>query len=170
MFIHSAWPFAIKTAILIDPGVFHMRPLLSISRGCVLLLFIATSLIGGCKTDLNDSAIKPIVAADIASQLAGKRTSSTILLDARRRDQYDAGHIPSAANLRLEDVAAGRTRGLAGYSTIIVYGQHPGSASAIGLAKRLMAMGYEGVQLYRGGVDEWTAQGRRLVKSKPTSQ
>lgn len=137
------------------------------ARTCVLLLVCAIALSGGCAASINDSSLEPIVGADIVSQMASKRASSTILLDARRRGQYDAGHIPSAANLRLEDVAAGRTRGLRSYSTIIVYGQHPGSASAIGLAKRLLSMGYEGVRLYEGGVDEWTAQGRVLKRSTP---
>lgn len=134
-------------------------------RGLIVLM-AGGALLAGCTKAISDESLTRTAAVDVADRLS-RKTGSTILVDARPKAQYDAGHLPSAVNVRLEDVAAGRIAGLEQYPTIIVYGQNPGSASAVGLAKRLLSMGYDGVRFFEGGVDEWRAAGRPLVRTDP---
>lgn len=122
----------------------------------------------GCKTAQSDETLVRIDAPEVATRIAGKSSAGTILVDSRPREQFLDGHIPGAVNLRLEDVAAGRTSGLERFSTIIVYGENPGSTTAPALAKRLTSLGYSGVRLFEGGVDAWRRAGQPLNHSSDT--
>lgn len=136
--------------------------ILAFASGLSILLVLAA-----CSTPPSDETLVRMDAAAVADRLAGKSAADTILLDSRSQADYEAGHLPTAVNRRLEDVAAGRTTGLRRYSTIIVYGQNPASATAPALAKRLVSLGFSGVRLYEGGVDAWRSAGLPLERTDP---
>ena len=89
-----------------------------------------------------------------------------MIVDSRNATQFAAGHIPGAVNVRLPDLRKERWEAeLRRKNTIIVYGQNPGSASAIAMAKLLMEMGMKDVRLYERGFDEWRDAGLTIARS-----
>lgn len=140
---------------------------MSYLKAPLLVLFFVALLAGGCSPATSDETIVRIDATTVTDRLSGKRAADTILLDSRSQADFDAGHLPTAVNMRIEDLSSGRTTGLQRYSTIIVYGQNPGSATAMALAKRLVSLGYSGVRLYEGGVDAWRSAGLPLERTDP---
>lgn len=137
-------------------------------KAALLLLLFLLGTVSACSPATSDETIVRIDAETVTDRLSGKSAANTILLDSRSLEEFDAGHLPTAVNLRLEDLASGRTTGLSRYSTIIVYGQNPGSATATALAKRLISLGYGGVRLFEGGVDAWRSAGLPLERTDPS--
>jgi len=147
-----------------------MRPSPSISRRLlplITLLSLFVALSAACSNATNDATLTRIKASDMLDRLQGRDSGRTLILDSRPPEQYRAGHIPSAVNLRLEDLATGRTSGLDQYSSIVVYGQNPASATAVAMAKRLVSMGYRDVRLFDGGYDAWLRSGQPASTTTP---
>lgn len=140
----------------------HLTRLLC-SRTVLMALAVAC---GACSTSISDESLTRIDADAVSARLAGEAAGRTLVVDSRPATVYRAGHIPSSVNLRLEDVARGRTHGLADYPMIVVYGQNPSSATAIALAKRLTTLGYRGVRLYAGGYDAWVRAGLPIASDE----
>lgn len=83
------------------------------------------------------------------------------LIDARSTARYQSGHIPGARNVHLPDLPRRGRKDpeLASYKHIIVYGENPATPSALGMTKRLMSFGYDGVRMFGGGMSEWRQAG-----------
>jgi rhodanese-related sulfurtransferase len=125
---------------------------------CVLHLFAP-----GCESATTDKSIVPITVGEARRlvELGRREPGLVVLVDPRSQDDFRARHIAGARNIRLPDVPlkASPSRPLNAYATIIVYGEHPGSASARAMTKRLLGIGYEGVRFMFGGLEEWMAVG-----------
>jgi rhodanese-related sulfurtransferase len=94
---------------------------------------------------------------------------AVVLLDPRPKAEYEAEHIEGAWNLTLPMVPAGRApeARLNSFDSIVVYGNNPGSATAKGLCKRLIANRYSpDIYLFAGGLEEWKAQGGKVANGK----
>lgn len=86
-----------------------------------------------------------------------------ITLDARPRDFYEMGHIPGAKNLSKEnfdaDYKALESELKAPGKTIMVYCSDSGCEDSEFVAGKLEDMGFERVNLYIGGIQEWEEAG-----------
>jgi len=112
---------------------------------------------GGCATTVTDDTVIRLTAQDVARRVDG---GGTLLLDTRPPERYREGHLPGARNVRLPDVRVGeKTPALQGYGSLIVYGENPGSADALAMAKRLIRAGHDDVRLLDGGYAAWRRAG-----------
>ncbi len=116
----------------------------------------------GCSSNISDRDIVEAKAPQIRSALDQSRAhpARILLLDPRSPRAFAEGHIAGAKNISLTEVkTAGPESDLAGYGWIVVCGDNPGSAPAIAMTKRLLALGYKNVSMYRGGLDDWQRKG-----------
>ncbi|MBQ6426325.1 MAG: rhodanese-like domain-containing protein [Clostridia bacterium] len=83
-----------------------------------------------------------------------EREDGHIVLDVRRQDEYDAGHIPGAILLPNESIGTERPEELPDPDQIILIYCRSGNRSKQA-AKKLADMGYTNVYEF-GGITEWT--------------
>lgn len=125
---------------------------------------------GTSENDINEGVVLSL--ADIRQAMDrrdGGEPQHALLIDPRAPKYFAAGHLPGAINLRLPDVREEDPKdpGIERYSRLIVYGENPGTAVARAMFKRLLAVGYDGLKFYAGGLDEWTRSGGRVETSDP---
>jgi 3-mercaptopyruvate sulfurtransferase SseA len=120
-------------------------------------LAMMVSLIGGCSPNVKDSTVIPVSAEGAAKR---SEQAGTMIVDTREQARFEAGHIPGARNFRLTDIRLQeQTPELTGHRVLIIYGENPGSAEAMAVAKRLMRAGHSDVRLLDGGFEAWTRAG-----------
>jgi len=146
------------------------RPQLALRCSLALFLPIIWSMTGCLgQRRVSDRDVQFIERQTLIEQIEKARSEPDkqhlLLIDPRLPSEYEEGHLPGARNVRLLDIdlERGRDPRFTGYDAIVVYGDHPSSAPAIGMAKRLMRLKYKNVRVYEGGVADWQAQGRQLV-------
>lgn len=147
-------------------------------RKCVpttLAAAFSFSLFAGCETKITDSDIRFVKVAevrDLTSRQARAPDSRLVaLIDPRAAATFKSGHLPGARNLKLPQVPERSSPDpeLASFKHLIVYGDNPGSVAARAMTKRMMAVGYKGVRLFAGGVEEWREAGYLTQESlRPT--
>jgi len=117
------------------------------------LLTIALLGLVSCESQhkVSDRDIKPIDSKELKSLLS-KPKAKVLLIDSRTRQQYEAGHIPGAVNIKVQD-ARGNDPRLAQAKTIVVYGQDWLDDVPRVMAKRLHVFGYSGVLFYTQGYE-----------------
>ena len=131
--------------------------------GLVMLSLSALPVMSGCSTTISDRIVTLLTTTE-ASQRHG--AAKALFIDARPRPAYERGHIEGAINLRLGELSyIDRDPRLTDRSPLIVYGENPGSASALALAKRLMEMKYAGVVYYKPGFAGWRSAGLPVERS-----
>lgn len=132
--------------------------------------------LGGCTgpKPTDDGDIDVVALGELRRLMAAQasRVDDPILLlvDPRRAELYDAGHLPNAASMLLLDTPqnGGKDPRLDAYDTIVVYGNDPGSTPAIAMTKRLISLRYDDVRWYREGIAEWVSVGLPLVTTTET--
>lgn len=105
------------------------------------------------------------VDADFVLQAGG--APGTLLLDARARAAYGAGHIPGALSLPLGEFALAfpaleprlRAAGL-----LVVYCSDRTCGDSPELARRLWEKGLKNLLLYRGGIEDWSGRGHAVAR------
>ncbi len=102
---------------------------------------------------------------------------SVVLLDARPRDAYDAGHIPGALSLSALDVEDTShlphqldLAGLTGRETCVCYADRDTFRSAAFLYWLLAWAGHDEIRLLDGGIDAWQNEGHAIVREYPAPQ
>lgn len=122
----------------------------------------------GCK-GVSDKSIQEISGLELrklydSSHRKGNETE-LVLIDPRHPSQYAREHIPGARNFRLTDAPpeASVNRDISRFDTIVVYGNDPASAPARAMTKRMITIGYSGVRLFPGGLEEWKSLGGEVV-------
>lgn len=135
------------------------------SKGVV---FALCSVLGAnfvaCAPKVDDTSVARVSVSEVARRL--EKGSNVLLLDARDRSAFAEAHIPRARHVSLPDVDPYEpTAAFEGYSSLIVYGQNPGSGTAMALAKRLMQAKHKNVQLMQDGFDAWQAQGLPVARN-----
>ena len=131
------------------------------------MLIAALALTGCGKTRTSD---EDVVVVREDRVLAALNEPETVILDVRRAEAYDAGHLPRAINIPLPELRQNDPR-LEGAQEIIVYAQDVADPLSRVAAKRLIAMGYEADKIFefKGGVDLWRRLGQRLIGSPARS-
>ncbi len=139
---------------------------------CVALALCAAMPLGGCG-HIDDTDIKNVSMGEVSALLAAreKEPKALVLVDARAPQDYAVAHIPGAVNLLLSDFPENRDRDkrFDAFDRIIVYGKDPASPPARGLTKRMLALGYDDVTFFAGGLDEWVGSGKPTDSAKPAA-
>ena len=124
---------------------------------CAALLGMTFAL-PACKS-VSDDSIRQVGLSE-AQRPFQKGDDSVLFIDPRPAEDYAAGHIPGAVNLRLPDVDLNDPDpALNRYKLLIVYGDNPGSSTARGMVKKLLTAEYKHVRLFSSGLDSWKAAG-----------
>lgn len=118
---------------------------------------VLVGALGGC--EISDKDIKYVGVAEVRQlQTRAEREPRTLLLvDPRSPAAFAKERLPGAMHMefRSDMKDRGVDPRLAAHRNIVVYGDNPGSAAARGMTKRLMHVGYDGVRLFAGGIEEW---------------
>jgi rhodanese-related sulfurtransferase len=121
---------------------------------CVVLALTAAP---GCTKNVSDRAITNIAIADAARSYESQK--GVLYLDARSAADYAERRIPGAMHIDIRSFDAENAPAAVRQAReIIVYGQDPGSATAIALTKRLLRAGYKRVSFMRDGMNGWVAR------------
>lgn len=91
----------------------------------------------------------------------------TVVIDARGPSEYEKGHLPGAINIPYEKLPEMleklQTEAPIGVP-VVCYCRGPLCDLSDNLANELRFMGYEDVQVYRGGWEHWTEAGHQIVE------
>lgn len=144
-----------------------MIPATFVHRCRVLALLAAALLavpaceLGGPRTsDRNVNLIDPQAFDELLND-----DETTLILDPRPADRFAAGHLPGAINIPINRLRADLPQ-LAEAQQIVVYADGPDDFLSTAAAKKLIALGYANVYDFRGGIELWQAQGRRIVTAE----
>jgi len=130
----------------------------------VSTLAMVLLLPGGCQRKISTDSIDFVTPARMGEQIA-KDPSKHLILDARPAEAFMEGRIPGAQRISLPEIDTAKLNPeWERYSSIVVYGDNPGSLAAEAVTKRLMSIGYERVYLLDGGFDAWKAGGRPIQR------
>lgn len=97
---------------------------------------------------------------DRTQLMARAETGDTIILDVRPRAEYEAGHLPFAESLPLEDLEK-RLASLPKDKQIVAYCRGPYCVLAVEAVERLRQKGFDAVRL-EDGIKEWQERGLPL--------
>ena len=129
-------------------------------KAITLLLALELLLASGCgSAELKGSGSETGVYAQISQDEAMEmmaRDDGHIIVDVRRRDEYDAGHIPGAILIPNESIGCDSPEALPDYDQIILIYCRTGNRSKQA-AEKLAAMGYTNIYEF-GGIVDWTGE------------
>jgi rhodanese-related sulfurtransferase len=142
-----------------------MHRLAALFTGVTLALTL-----GACERTTRDTDIKFISVTEaktLFNRVQRGETAAAIFLDPRPAAEFAAGHIPGARNLTLANVkpTAKVDPRLQQFSNLVVYANNPASATARGLTKRLIAVGYGDVRCFAEGLEKWKERGYPVEES-----
>ena len=137
----------------------------TIRAATVILLSVAA----GCGAPKTSDRDVQWVETDVAARLAkGQKKilgiaggTEAAWVDPRRKEDYEATHIPGAINIPFQDISA-EFRRLDGYGILIVYGADYGDPKADAMSKRLMELGFKDVRTLKGGLRAWIESGEPI--------
>jgi len=100
----------------------------------------------------------PITSVDLKDLLSN---DGPILIDVRKKDQYQHNHIPSAINAPWDDAFEAVVKWVLkdATTTIVVYDEHEKSPEAELAGKKIESMGYKNVKFLQGGLLGWMEAG-----------
>lgn len=119
---------------------------------------LALAALGGCSRSMttSDADVQRLEYEQLVELV--QEEGDVVLVDVRRPAVYADVHLPEAINLPLSAMRPGLER-LAEADTIVVYGEDPFDSLVLAGAKRLIALGYEDVRAFSGGMADWQRLG-----------
>lgn len=96
-----------------------------------------------------------IISQDEAKEMM-KKSDGHIIVDVRRQDEYDSGHIPEAILIPNESIEKKQPEQLPDYDQIILIYCRSGNRSKQA-AQKLADMGYTNIYEF-GGINTWTGE------------
>ena len=121
------------------------------------LLLIMLFVLSGCssvKEEQNKAGYTQI-SQEEAKEMMG-RDDGHVIVDVRRQDEYDAGHIPGAILIPNESIGHGAPEALPDYDQVILIYCRSGNRSKQA-SEKLAAMGYTNIYEF-GGINTWTGE------------
>ncbi|WP_165973512.1 rhodanese-like domain-containing protein [Luteibacter rhizovicinus] len=123
----------------------------------ILLMLVLSLPLSGFAQDVTRPAF-----ADLQ-----QRHAAPLLLDVRTPAEYGDGHIAGALNVPVDEVAARHgVLGVPRDREVVVYCKSGKRAARA--RDTLQSLGYTNVHLLEGSVDAWRADGRPLVRERPS--
>lgn len=117
-----------------------------------------------------DGGVSELPTIDTARAMELAATGEAVFVDARYPADYEAGHLPGAVNvppgLFDDEIGAVLEPELHPGAVLVVYCQSPSCPLAHETALGLDFMGYEGIVVYPGGWEQWTAAGGETEVSR----
>lgn len=149
-------------------GIRPAPSIVMVLLGALAMLAVGSGLVG-CNKDVSDRDLVTIETPAVKRLVDSSKPGSIRIVDARGPAEFAQGHLPLAKNMTLADMPEGSRLPpwIEPAKTVVVYGQHPGSALARGLAKRLVLAGHSGVKVYEGGFEAWTLAGYTVETQAP---
>lgn len=100
--------------------------------------------------------------------LARSNSGDIVLVDVRPRLEYEAGHLPGAINIPIDDLDASATN-FDAHSTVVAYCRGPYCVMAAQAVALLREAGIDAQRLV-GGPLEWSAAGQPLIVESTSDQ
>ena len=120
----------------------------------MILALLILSLTGcGSKAEGNRTFIQ--IDQETAKQMMAAEDGH-VVVDVRRQDEYDSGHIPGAILIPNESIGHGAPEALPDYDQIILIYCRSGNCSKQA-SEKLAAMGYTNIYEF-GGINTWTGE------------
>jgi len=113
---------------------------------------------GGKQEDANSSFLISIADLDKLVQ-----SEDILILDIRDQASYNAGHIPGALLVPLQQVEAAADQLRDRASKLVTYCSCPAEESSMSAALKLRAQGLTNVYVLVGGYNEWIRQKRPVI-------
>ncbi len=140
-----------------------------------IAIFAVCAGAGGCERTTKDTDIKFISVSEtknLFDRVQRGESTAAVFLDPRPGTEFAEGHIPGARNLTLAQVKpkAKVDPRIERFNNLVVYGTDPASATARGLSKRLIAVGYGDVKFFAGGLKDWKERGYPIEVSPPPQE
>lgn len=113
---------------------------------------------------LISSEVDTISTLELEDKLA---YAHVVILDARKREEYDVSHLPGAKYVGYDDFDLDRLKGVKKTDLIVIYcsvGKRSGDVGA-----KLMEAGYTNVLNLYGGIFDWTNRGNEVVNNRKES-
>ena len=129
-----------------------MKKALSILTILILLLVAGCGASNQSAESTAESAYRQISQDEAMEMMA--RDDGHVVVDVRRQDEYDAGHIPGAILIPNESIGCDSPEALPDYDQIILIYCRTGNRSKQA-AEKLAAMGYTNIYEF-GGINTWT--------------
>jgi len=127
-------------------------------------LSLTLGMLTGCQSEpkTSDQDLSQLEYPEFLKMKADpKRT--LVIVDVRSPERYADGHIPGAINISIPDLRPGDER-LAQATDIVVYATGWTEYLSPAAAKKLLALKYENVYDFRGGIEMWQAYGGKVVQ------
>ena len=128
-----------------------------------LLLIVGILLLAGCsragQVMDGEDMFRPGAYTQISQEEAREmmdRDDGHVIVDVRRQDEYDAGHIPGAILIPNESIGCDSPEALPDYDQIILIYCRTGNRSKQA-AQKLADMGYTNIYEF-GGISTWTGE------------
>ena len=118
----------------------------------ILILSMITVISGCQKTE--EITYKQISQEEAAEMMT--KDDGHVIVDVRRQDEYDAGHIPGAILIPNESIGCDSPEALPDYDQIILIYCRTGNRSKQA-SEKLAAMGYTNIYEF-GGINTWTGE------------
>jgi rhodanese-related sulfurtransferase len=138
------------------------------------LLALSLAALPACERTTRDTDIKFMSvseAKNLFDRVNRGETTAAAFIDPRPAKEFTASHIPGARNLTLPQVKPKSKPDprLMEFSVLIVYGNDPASATARGMTKRLIEVGYDKIRFFAGGLKDWNQRNYPLDKAAATT-
>ena len=125
----------------------------------LLIILIMAAVLSGCSTDGEPEKASAATYHQISQEKAKEmmaKDDGHVIVDVRRQDEYDAGHIPGAILVPNESIGCDSPEALPDYEQIILIYCRSGNRSKQA-AEKLAAMGYKNIYEF-GGINTWTGE------------
>ena len=119
----------------------------------ILIILLAAALLLSACIKKTESASYQQISQETAKEMMAK-DDGHVIVDVRRQDEYDAGHIPGAILIPNESIGTSRPAELPDPDQIILIYCRSGNRSKQA-AQKLADMGYKNIYEF-GGIKTWT--------------
>ena len=137
----------------------------------LLIILCVLFVLSGCSS-VKEAGMKKAGTAPAYTQISQEeakemmlRDDGHVIVDVRRQEEYDAGHIPGAILIPNESIGCDSPEALPDYDQVILIYCRTGNRSKQA-SEKLAAMGYQNIYEF-GGINTWTGE---IVTETPATE
>lgn len=98
-----------------------------------------------------------------------QRNGKSVVIDVNKSEQFATAHIPNAINIPLEDINDSNAELIKNKNKTVILSCQSGGRSQ-SAAKQLVAMGFNNVNILRGGLMAWSKENLPVTSSQQTNK